>query len=206
VRSKAKRIAVNALLFLVVSALGTGLGFWAGNLLAMLVNQGTFVSWAVLPSSLRFEKILDADTQAVWARSTDGATYSWDQNCDRQIACGQWAPRTPVPPEAHGGSELPVKIAKSCKFDEREDKLEPPGEVVECARGMFSFADAGSVAYYALMDDGTIWRWHLAGSTIADLYMVFCATTGGFVGAQILFIALMARRKVNERLVIATGH
>jgi hypothetical protein len=187
---KLKSCLLELFFFVLFCILGIIVGVGIGYGALILGANGLFSSWELLNGDQQFENIVGADTQTVWARASDGKTYSWDTNCLREN-CKQWVEVTEIPEDIYDPQETLV-INDSCPLDDNVRKA--PGNVIECAHVELRGPDYGVEVYYALLDNGKIWMWEHFGSSI-DLAVV--PVFGGFFGIFIGivgFIFFMARR------------
>ena len=163
---QAKSFFLSLLLFIVFSVLGIAVGFSAGYSIVVLDNEGLFSSWKLLNGSLKFEQIIDATSQTVWAQTKDGKFYSWNFNC---LNCNQWVETQEVPTDLYDFGERSMIKDVTCETRGHKFFRKPPGNIVECARGWFAGPEFGTVAYYALLEDGEIWTWQHSSSMIFDI-------------------------------------
>jgi hypothetical protein len=187
---KLKSCLLELFFFVLFCILGIIVGIGLGYGALILGANGLFSSWESLNGNQQFEKIISADTQTVWARASDGKTYSWDTNCLREN-CKQWVEVKEIPEDFYSPQETLV-ISDSCTPVDGVRKA--PGNVIECAHVKLRGPDYGGEVYYALLDNGKIWMWEHSGSSIE---LAVAPVFGGFFGIFIGilgFIFFMARR------------
>jgi hypothetical protein len=102
---RSKRFLVSLLLFIGFSAAG----YSAGETLSNLQKEGRFSNWEQMRGELRFDQIADATPQIIWAKTVDGALYSWDTNCAREPSCNQWIQTDEIPTDIHEYNEPPLE-------------------------------------------------------------------------------------------------
>ena len=194
-----KSFLLSLLFFIVFSILGIAVGFGIGQIVITFNNEGLFTSWKRLDGSLKFEQIADATSQMVWAKAANEKLYSQDSNCYRNAnSCNQWAETSEIPNDIHNVPEQPMIKNGSCPIHNFRFFRKPPGNLVECAQTQFLGFDSGTVVYYALLRDGTIWTWRFSGSTIVDIFLTVLFSLVGLVLSIIIFVVFMIRRRRNK--------
>lgn len=189
-----KNFLLSLLFFIGISVLGIAVGFGVGYVVVVLNNEGLFTSWKQLDGDFRFETISDVTSQIVWANTSDGKLYLWDSNCYNDTnSCDQWVETEKIPEDLHNDGERPMVKGGSCEVRGFVFFRQPSG-MVECAQGWFAGPEFGSVVYYALLDDGTIWTWHFSGSMIFDIVIPIFFAFGGLIVGIISFIFFIIRR------------
>ncbi len=181
---------------MVFAILGIALAVGFGFLIVVLNDGGAFNSWKLLDSQYKFNEIVDANSYTVWATNTEGKLLYYINRiyCDEND-CNQWIETKNVADDAHYGGERPVEKDASCQFDSLMFLRKPPGTVTECARGWYAGPEFGTVTYYALLNDGTIWKWEHHGDRLLYLAMFLCLIPTGFGLGIYGLKAYMARKK-----------
>lgn len=195
---------VSLLIFLGFSAIGIAIGYSIGTKQADRHREGASAYWTAILASVRFEKIIDATSDALWAQSIDGKLYSYMHRCGSQPECEKWIEIKEMPADIHQYYNKP-QISPSCPPPNLKYFTEPPRNVIECARvkgtGMDVFVPA-TTTYFALLDTGSIWIWEFNYSPIDDVATIFLYTALGFIVAVIMFVYFnkyLAMRKKRPR-------
>lgn len=151
-----KTLLLLFLLILLFSCLGFYVGMDIGNLKDKEVK---YEPWKQLEGPYKFDEIVDAASDTIWAKSINGKLYSWKSYCDQDEKCEKWVETQEVPAGIHEGN-VEQQFDKNifCPPSHNTFPKEPPFTVNECA--VVSYMIFGwNVKYYALLDDGTIWFW-----------------------------------------------
>lgn len=193
---RVKSILLTLLFFIVFSVLGIAVGFGVGHVVVILDNEGLFSSWKLLDGSLKFEQIIDATSQTVWAKTNDGKLYSWKFNC---LNCNRWIETQDVPTDLYDSGERSMIKDITCETDSYKFFRQPPGHLVECARGWFAGPEFGTVVYYALLEDGKIWTWQHTSSMVFDIIVPISFSFGGLILGIIAFMVFVIRRRMKNR-------
>ncbi|MBL8063891.1 MAG: hypothetical protein JNK32_12760 [Anaerolineales bacterium] len=188
-------------------AIGGGvLGVIAGNIILKFESKGAFTSWQLLESSVKFAEIVDADTNTVWAQSEDEKLYYRKLSCVWET-CDTWEEVDTVSDEADTRNEV-VVFGNTCSFAEgnaAQGNIKPqkqPDNVVECVLAYGAMYESAWTAYYALLDDGTIWSWKYTSDMFKfifiPLYSVLVGLLSGAIMGIVVFIVRKARLKKNS--------
>jgi hypothetical protein len=192
-----KSFLLSFLLFIGFSVAGIAIGYFFGATYADLKGEGKFSHWRELGGNLKFEQIVDATSQIIWARTADGTLYSLDTNCARGTTCYEWIEAKEVPADIHQYGGQSMERGSSCTSPQLKYFSNPPGNPVECVRAVTYGMDImpGTTVYYALLEDGKIWAWTYSYSMMDGLiYSVLCTCPGLILGI-VAFISFMALRK-----------
>jgi len=196
-----KTSLLSSLGFIVFSILGIAVSVGVGLFIVILNDGGAFNSWKLLDSQYRFRKIVDANSNTVWAENKDGQLFYYKDikqaYCDNND-CNKWTETKGVSEDAHYGGERPLEKNVACHFDNLMFLRNPPDIIVECARGWYAGPEFGTVTYYALLNDGTIWKWEHHGDKLLYIAMFLCLLPTGFILGIYGFKAYMARKRKNE--------
>lgn len=197
---KQSNFPVSLLLFIVFTVLGTAAGYYIGKSQAELMREGKFSSWNKLDGSLRFEEIVDATSQMVWAKTADGTLYLLDANCAREPDCNKWIQTKEIPADIHEYGGQSMERGSSCPPSNLKYFSTPPGNLIECVCAISFGMDImpGKTVYYALMDDGEIWTWKLSYSTMDDIVYTILCTCPGFIFGIVAFASFMKYRRKNK--------
>jgi hypothetical protein len=181
---KAKNFLLSILPFIVFTFLGIAFSIAVGFLIVVLNDGGAFNSWKLLDDSLRFYRIVDANSRTVWAKNKDDKLFYYKDikqaYCDNND-CNKWIETKDVSGDAHYRFEHPVEKDTSCHFDDLMFLRKPPGTIIECARGWYAGPEFGTVSYYALLNDGTIWKWEHNGDNLLYTVMFLCLIPAGLI-------------------------
>jgi len=181
---KIKSFFLSLLFFIIFSILGIAVALGVGYLILILNEGGAFNSWKELNSPFVIKKIVDANSSTVWVENNDGKLFYYKDikqvYCDSSD-CNQWIETEGVTNDINSTGEQPVVKDNSCQFDNLKFLRKPHGNIVECARGWFAGPEFGTVAYYALLDDGTIWKWEHHGDNILYIFTFLCLILVGFI-------------------------
>ncbi|HXD10923.1 MAG TPA: hypothetical protein VN653_12740 [Anaerolineales bacterium] len=197
---KTNSLAQSILTFILFSVSGIGLGYLTGLLAASIANDSSFSSWISLESSTKFKSIVDVTSKTIWAQSEDGKLYAWNFICYGNIPCKQWAETLEVPSDAHDFGERPMEKSTSCQTGSVDTIKQPPGNLIECARGRYSGPEYGESVYYALLEDGSLWALNTSSSLIVFYVLPIYFSIGGLVLSIIVF---MIQRQRNNKLQVA---
>ncbi|MFN8425811.1 MAG: hypothetical protein U0X93_05155 [Anaerolineales bacterium] len=189
----------SCLIFVIFIISGAVLGFLAGSIAADISNTSALSSWELLDSPQKFETIVDVTSQTIWAQSEDGKLYSWNFICYGDIQCMQWVETSDVPNDIHDFGENPMEKSTSCKTTSSNPVKQPPGKLVECARGWYAGPEYGQVTYYALLEDGKIWALQTSSSLIVDTVLPIVYSFGGLVLSIIGFFIFIIWRKIKSK-------
>lgn len=197
----------SCLTFIAFSISGIALGFLAGIIAASISYTSALASWELLDSSVEFKQIIDVTSQTVWAQSVDEQLYSWNFICYGDIQCKQWVETSEVPDDVHDFGESPMEKSTSCKTPSSNSVKQPPGNLVECARGWYAGPEYGQVTYYALLEDGKIWALQTSSSLIVATVLPIVYSFGGLVLSIISFIVFIIwrRTKNKQQEIIKSG-
>lgn len=203
---KLKSFLVSFLLLIVFSMVGIAIGYFAGATYADFKGEGKFSHWEELGGTLKFEQIVDATSQIIWAKTADGTLYSLATNCARGTNCYEWIEAKEVPADIHGYGGQSMERGSSCPPSQLKYFSNPPGNLVECVRAITYGMDImpGTTVYYALLEDGKIWAWTYSYSMMDDLiYSVLCTCPGLILGivAFIFFMRYRDKTKVKALTV-----
>ena len=194
------------ILFLFLIGFSTGgmtIGYFVGATFADLKEEGKFSTWEELEGNLKFEQIVDATTQIIWARTADGAMYSLDTNCAHGANCYEWIQTKEVPADIHEYGGQSIERGSTCPSSNLKYFTEPPGNLVECVRAITYGMDIapGITVYYALSDSGKIWTWKYSYSMMDDLiYAVLCTCPGLILGIVAFIIFMVFRKKRTAKI------
>jgi hypothetical protein len=191
---KIKSSRSNRLIQIGVIVLGIAICTILGISFVVLDKAGAFTqaSWKLLDSPLEFEHIADATTRKVWVVTDDNKYY-----CLGSPGCDQWMETEKVSVNSHEEYDHTTISKNTCKSDVFiKYPRDPQGNVVECAFSIVYFGvETRWIAYYALLDDGTIWVWKSSGPWYMGLGM-FIMLVSPFIG---LFLGLIAFRVFEKR-------
>ncbi|HSG45628.1 MAG TPA: hypothetical protein VLA72_20995 [Anaerolineales bacterium] len=129
---KLKSFFISLLLFIGFSAIGITVGYFIGTAYADLKGEGKFSNWRKLDDDLKFVEIVDATSQTVWAKTFDGAIFSWDTNCAREPNCNQWVQANEVPGDVQKYGGQSMERGSVCPPTNLKYYSDPPGNTVEC--------------------------------------------------------------------------
>lgn len=153
--------------------------------------------WRPLESSHRFKHIVQANSHMVWAQTEDGKTYYREVYCDDQLNCEQWNEASSIPIYEDFGEvgERPMEKGSSCQLGDLRNPATLSGNTIECAQGWFVGMEGGTTAYYALLDDGSIWVWAEDDSIIENMfgllhYLCVISVASVFYIAALVFFAI----------------
>jgi hypothetical protein len=181
-------------LFLLFSFLGIAIALNIGKVIVQFADKGALTPWRLLPGSMKFEKIVEATPNEVWAQTTDGSTYLYgDTQCDRHVECKPWLKIEGVPDATHYSDE--IQRGNTCNFDKFEYHQELPGKAIECIRVTSAGSEYYATVYYALLADGTIWVWYFevySHFMVDDLSIIAVCLFLGFVVGVVIFALCMA--------------
>lgn len=190
-----KEIISQSLSVLGLVFLGILVGWGLGYITLSLHGEGLFSTWKLLSSEKQFERINDAGSQWVWATVESGQNYILDSNCNREAGCNTWSPMEAIPENLlHPGDTILERRTSCDNFPNGFFFLRnPPSEVIECSRVLHAGPEFGSVTYYALVEDGSIWRWEFNSSIIIRFVVyIFFILIGVFLG--FIFIGLRLKQ------------
>ena len=186
----------SCLTFSLFSISGIVLGFLTGAIAAGISYTSALSSWTLLESSNKFESIVDATSQTVWAQSEDERLYFWDLNCNREPMCNQWVETKEIPTNVN---EPGVEMEKSSSCQTLGSTKTPPGTVVECVSGSYSGPEYGESTYYALLENGKIWALQTSSSLIVLNVLPVLFAFGGLIISLLAFIVYMIiQRRKNK--------
>ncbi len=158
--------------------------------------------WRLLESSHKFKHIMQVNSHMVWAQTEDGKMYYREVYCDDQLNCEQWSEATSIPIYEDYGEvgERPMKKGSYCQFDNLRKPETLSGNIVECTAGWYVGMENGATAYYALLDDGSIWVWAEDNSTIENMfrvlhYLCVISVSSVFYIAALVFFAIFRRTR-----------
>lgn len=205
---KLKNFLFLFLLLIGFSIGGTAIGYFVGATYADFKGEGKFSTWDELEGNLKFEQIVDATTQIIWARTAGGTMYSLDTNCAHGANCYEWIQTKEAPADIHEYGGQSIERGSTCPSSNLKYFTAPPGNLVECVRAITPGMDIapGITVYYALSDSGKIWMWKYSYSMMDDLiYAVLCTCPGLILGI-VAFIILMVFRKKRTSKIIAANN
>jgi hypothetical protein len=182
---------LTVLAFLVFCVLGIALGAALGYGLSILRSEGLFTPWRQLEAPVKFTAIRAISLPTLWAEGTDGRFYSFDYYCFQTPDCQQWIKAKNPPLENQPADERLVRKSDSCDAPRYRFMRKPPGRPVDCASVDILGIETLTVDYFALLEDGSIWRWEMIGSQIDEIWStLFCWILGlilGITSFMILF-------------------
>jgi hypothetical protein len=196
-----KNIVLNIPLLLIVFSIG---GLFAGFMIGHSIEYPSpkFTRWELLVSPVKFVQITDLNHYGVWAQTTEGKLYVWDfSRCQYPATCNQWVEADNVPNDAHENGQQPLNKSEACPQSTGSPSIEPPGKIIECASIPQPNGPALSDIYYALLEDGTIWRWSPPAGTDVPILSMFI---GPFIGLLLgaiggSFLILRMKRKKSRQ-------
>lgn len=189
------------LLFLpfLLFGVGSGIGTLSGVSMeeAGINRQAHNLPWKELESSYKFVEIVNAIPEQVLARTKEGSLYHWKFTCDpSKDGCGQWIEVQTVPEDFVRGVD-PMRKGETCP-DLSPDFKEAPPSTVECALGSY-WTVVWIAAYYALLEDGTIWYWHYPAGNDYPIVGSFVGVLGSIVG---LIVGIILDVKITSKFLV----
>ena len=182
-------LLLTILLALALPILGVALGFQ----FSVAWNTGSLARWERLPEPpARVEKFVGGSTSQVFIQAADGQIYA----CT--LAGGEcWAPADAPP-------DYPSIDAACAEYPIRYDLSAPPGKVMDVLETQWCHFEAGEQTNYALLEDGSLWRWHHRDANFLNLARAGVSALGGCVagllfGAIILFSFWLFNRALLAR-------
>lgn len=176
--------------FLLFAFLGAIGGCVVGLFVSFGQYAGIFSSWETLETSLKFNHIIEAAYDSVWAQSSDGKIYAWNSNCYVETKCDQWDEVDEIPDNLSLGQK-PIERAPSCMELGFNYSANRPNRVIECVKVVPYSPDPefGMAAYYVLLDDGQIRTWRHSSSLLLVIFQSIAIMFLGILLSVILFVA-----------------
>lgn len=195
-------------LFLLCTVIAPTLIVFIGSIVAGLSIDGFFECWKPLYSpNTTITTILDASYDTVWVGTTGQHIFYATAECKEKAKC--WELTNSVPNDLESYSSIFVYSYEaikgdSCKFhNSRFSPAKVPGDIDQCVLVPFSGMEWGGETYFALLGDGTVWRWshtnYSVGGLPAPFVFLFMAVFPAciIIGA-IIFIVLLVWRLIRK--------
>jgi hypothetical protein len=157
---------------LLIGVIVTGV---VANLLSTMLQIGGLTTWKSLskPPSQAIH-IIYTDSNVVWVKTKNSEIFELTVNCYREN-CFQWLKTTEDLPGPSAGTFL-SRGTNCASLSTEVFPISPSEKVVECVKVVQSGGEFGSVAYFALMADGTLQYWANGNSIIAMQVLFVFAT------------------------------
>ena len=180
---------------LLIGVIATAL---VANLLSIMLQIGGLATWKSLskPSSQAIH-IIHADPNVVWVATKDSEIFDLTVNCYREN-CFQWLKTTEEVPNQSIDTIL-SRGTDCASLSTEMFPISPSGKVVECVKVVRFGAEFGSVAYFALMEDGTLQYWENDNNSIATLvFFVFATFILPFFAAILISVVYLIKNIVKR--------
>ncbi len=171
------------------------LGLLAGLALAQPAARGALSRWQRLPAppSPAVKIVagglgLSNGSWYIYIRAADGQNYY----CPPYSSGNCWRPAPPAP-------NVPVSLP--CEPPARFSVPAPPGRAVDTLQAQACNAEAAYQVNFAVLDDGSVWRWQHFTSGLAAIATWLLFALGGAVVGLLLWaiVAVVAWRRQARR-------
>jgi len=169
------------LLLVIFTILGAVIGLGIGSGISFLSSMGVFSYWKPLgAASIVDQKILYANSNAVWVETAQGDIYVRQLNCPiLNTDCKAWKIEedrnrfryVEKPPEGNEGCAVHVSIRPNA----------PPDNSIQCVYASRVNTLNDGFTYFALTGDHEIWYWRTPNSAQKPTIIIFSVLTGLFI-------------------------
>ena len=141
-----------------------GLGFLVGFMLGFPVGANPPpVEWVALGKPpVPIKHLLSGSAYSVYVETNNGQIFARDTSC---VSDPCWETVDLI--NSSDWSDQYLTISASCKIEDFEEIKQTHGQLLECASLKYlPMPDGWITAYYVLLEDGSVWVWRYARSSL----------------------------------------